>query len=403
MKLSSLKNMSFKGFDAQPLRALYMQNVKTKTQQMIFKELREIGQMEHFDVFIHSEDGLYSKVPQLDSDATKRGGGYNYWAQDNKMFACKNGVDTIVYPKLFRDSQNKEAIDLAEKTGMPAYETELVLEGGNMFLGNKPDNNNYLIVGKDTFEASTIYQFLKNKGVKKLNDNKLTDFLTTGHVYTEFGLNAQVVTLRDYFKEQEYWQDYTRQIFLDEFDVKKDDFCVISQPNYHIDLAIRPLEYPYVLVDDMELDKENLLYLENEFGHNVNKFMKPLKKEQRKIKNLYADTETVVAELKSKGFEPILIGGGFGTHKVNFMNAIVNKRANGQLSYITNSTECNNEKYKFLQRLFEKDLREKYPKIDRVYFVKGADYLNENNIMMSYLNEYSGGIHCLCAERPIFS
>ena len=399
MRLSPVKNIAFKGYDAQPLRALYMQNGKTKTQQMIFRELSDISKMEHFDVFVHTEDGLKTDVSNLNDT---KNGDYNYWSQDNKLFIQKNGVDTVIYPKLFRDSQNLEAIKLAKEENMPTKESELILEGGNMFLGKKPDDKNYLIVGEDTLETSAVYQFLKDRGVKKLNDDKLTDFLMSGHVYTSIGFDAQLIRSREYYDEQDYWKNIATKMFLEEFDVEEDDFCVISQPNYHIDLAIRPLEYPYVLVDDMELDKENLMLLEEEFGHDAEKFTKQFKKEQRRLKNLYVSCDKTAKQLREKGFVPIFIGGGFGACKVNFMNAIVNKRASGQLSYITNSTECENEKYEFLQRLFEADLREKYPKIDRFYFVKGGDYKDGNNVLMSYLKKFSGGIHCLCAERPIF-
>ncbi len=399
MKLSPLRNINFKGYDAQPLRALYMQNGKTKPQQMIFQELSEISKMEHFDVFVHTEEGLKSDVSELKEEKKSD---YNYWSQDNKIFIQKDGRETIIYPKLFRDSQNVEAINLAKEMKIPTKESELILEGGNMFLGKKPDGKNYLIIGKDTLETSAVYQFLKDRGVKKLNDDKLSDFLTTGHVYTSIGFDAKLVRSREYYDEQEYWENVVKDMFLEEFDVEEDDFCVISQPNYHIDLSIRPLEYPYVLVDDMKLNQKNLERLEEKFGHGAQKFTKQFKKEQRRLKSLYASSGEVAELLKEKGFVPIFIGGGFGACKVNFMNAIINKRASGYLSYITNSAECENEKYEFLQKLFEADLRAKYPKIDRFYFVKGGDYKDGNNLLMSYLKKFSGGIHCLCAERPIF-
>ena len=95
------------------------------------------------------------------------------------------------------------------------------------------------------------------------------------------------------------------------------------------------------------------------------------------------------------------IGGGFGTCKVNFLNAIVNERLSGALSYITNSAECEDKRYEFLQTLFKRELREKCPEIDRIYFIKGG-FKDDENVLMSYLNNFSGGIHCLCAERPYF-
>lgn len=398
MKLNPL-SLNFKGYGVAPLRGLYMQNCDRSSQRMIFNELKNIAPREHFDVFIHDENDVYKDTKNIPKEGKTN---YNFWSQDNKMFIQKNGVDTIIYPKLFRDGQNEEAVELAKKLNMPSYESELILEGGNIFLGKKPDGKNYLIVGEDTFRSSAVYQFLKNRGVKKLNDDKLTDFLTTGRICTSIGWGAELIRVRDFYEEEKYWKNFTKEIFLKDFEVEENDFCVISQPHFHIDLGIRPLEYPYVLVDDKELDRDNIFAFEEEFKEDGEKLTKQFKKALRKTELLYASAQEIGQQLEEKGFKPIFIGGGFGTCKVNFLNAIINKRPNGQLSYISNSTECENEKYRFFQNIFEQELKEIYPKIDRFYFIKGGDYKKGNNVIMSYLNDFKGAIHCLCAERPIF-
>ena len=87
------------------------------------------------------------------------------------------------------------------------------------------------------------------------------------------------------------------------------------------------------------------------------------------------------------------------------MNAIVNKHEDGTISYITNSTECENEFISNIQKAFEEELREKAPNIDKVYFVCGnKDYITyDSNYIMDDLGIRNGGIHCMTLEEPNFS
>ena len=48
---------------------------------------------------------------------------------------------------------------------------------------------------------------------------------------------------------------------------------------------------------------------------------------------------------------------------------------------------------------FQWYLTEKCPQITKTYFVKGAITNNKSNIILEYLKQFKGGIHCLCAEE----
>ena len=86
------------------------------------------------------------------------------------------------------------------------------------------------------------------------------------------------------------------------------------------------------------------------------------------------------------------------------MNAIIHKRNDGKLVYITNSAENlgKGRTEEQLQKMFEKDLRKKVPNIAKVDFILGkkARFFGENNIFNYLISD--GGVHCMCAEEPDF-
>jgi len=52
------------------------------------------------------------------------------------------------------------------------------------------------------------------------------------------------------------------------FYVEKQDIAILSQGEYHNDLVIRPLNYPYVLVNDEKMSMENLEKLKRRYKFN---------------------------------------------------------------------------------------------------------------------------------------
>ena len=119
----------------------------------------------------------------------------------------------------------------------------------------------------------------------------------------------------------------------------------------------------------------------------------------------YASPGEICDELKKLGFNPIRIGGVY-YDGINFMNAIVNKHQDGTMTYISNSSECKNHIYTKLQKVFEKELKEKAPMITNCCFVKGevprhARFV-EKSYMLDSLKHYHGGIHCMTLEEPDF-
>ena len=55
-----------------------------------------------------------------------------------------------------------------------------------------------------------------------------------------------------------------------------------------------------------------------------------------------------------------------------------------------------------IEKIFEKELKEKMPQVKEVYFVEGEARNDGTTTISEYLKNLHGGIHCLCAEEPNF-
>ena len=402
MKISANNNsINFKGYDAKKIKALYMQNAESALQQSMFSDLLKVGKKEGFDVFIHSKDKLISDEKDL-PPVNYYTNNVDYWAQDNKIFIpSKDGGERIISTKPFLEQRFKEAEDVSKLTDIPLQETDLLLEGGNLFLGTKDNGENYIMVGNITFNTSSIYQFLKHKGVE-LTETSFKNFVEKGKIFKGKPLVSPIITYEEYEKEKDFWTDYTRKLFCKEFNVKEENIFHIPQANYHIDLTMRPLKYPYVLVNDDEAVKKTLVELEEKFDYKDD-FISNVRSHLKEIEEDFEPSSVVKDKLEQYGFKPIMIPAALGSYNVNFLNAIVHERDNG-LTYITNAPSWENDKrYEYLFNKFKNDISEKAPDIKRMYGITGGHIKDGNETLsMFYLRNYFAGVHCICAERPDF-
>ena len=393
MKISPLKinrNYNFKGHGAGKIKALYMQNAEFYPQLFIYNELRNIGQKHNFDVFIHTDDVLLDEYAySCDSDGCE----YGVWAQDNKTFLNKKD-ETVIITGLY--CREKEAAQkLAEIKNLNFETPELHVEGGNYFVGKKPDGKNYIIVGYEDVLVTAFHYYLKDK-LGEVSFDDMNIFASSNKLEK----NGKIVAdYKDFIRNYDQYMKIALNTFRDTFDVDKKDLTVLSQGQYHNDLVIRPLNYPYVLVNDEKLSEENVkkLRIKHLFSPDAAKFVKDIKGKINEQKMNYASGDKLCNELEEAGFVPIRIGGGYGLCTLNFMNAIVHQDADG-LIYITNSCKFGDKNYEYLQNLFEKDLLKKCPQITKVYFVQGAVLGDKSTVTLEYLKR-KGGIHCLCAEE----
>ena len=374
MLINNIQNTgktNFRGYDACPLKTLYTQDLEEDFEVEMFKQLHKIGIKEGFDVVAAHNNKLYHYT----EDIKAKGRSNNCaWAQDNKIFIRENGKNKLLIPDICVDTP---VLDSAYKFSELA-KTEKILsntnfEGGNVFLGKKPDGENYALIGEDIFATNLV-----NSLYTMQNPDK----------------NTVLKNLAETFK------------------VKEENIFIVPQANWHIDIFLRPIGFPYVLINNPEMAIENLEELKKSAKDDEEKMylggvlLRDTQNDYRRlIRNKYKPIEDVKKALIKQGLIPIEIGGIYGNNgEINFMNAIVNKRPDGTMGYITNSAKSRRPVDLELEKMFKKQLKEKIKEIEDVYFVRGLNnYQNSGvNTMRWLLENKSGGVHCLTCEEPDF-
>lgn len=271
------------------------------------------------------------------------------WAQDDKTIIERDNK-----PHLIGNVRVDEGFmhDLKRTYSISASYAKTFVTGGNSFIGKYPNGEKWLLIGADEIRP------------KK----------TKTDIAKEYGIDE-------------------KNIFT------------IPQQYYHLDMFIRPIGYPYVLVNNPKLVKQKINKMDMrkfpydhiQLRNNFNDF------ERKRVSSEYSSCDETIKALKEAGFIPIEVAGVFGS-EINFLNAIVNKHQNGSISYITNSTACSNTLISQLEQDFEKELREKVSNLDKVYFISGDTEKGKSllNYMMYNLSNKGGGLHCMSLEEPAF-
>jgi len=338
---NKLPQTKFKGYAACPIKELHVQpNYQKRFPSMISELNKKCGK--YFKIVVQMMDRATTDIGNLNFKESNcvEGSTTFCWGQDNKLFFEDGSLGVLM-----ENQKPDGAKKLAKQLGLTSRLINLNIEGGNCFLGKKPNGENYALVGADA-----IY---KNKTTvaKSLN-------------------------------------------------LKPENLYVISQPDFHIDMVVRPLTYPYVLVGDHKLIKK--MTKGNSLNHNQNKQLEQL--EQSRDETIkycnYTPVDTVIDELKKQGFKPIRVPGMVGRNKASFMNAIVHQEPNGDLIYITNKTHLDKKLGINCEKIFEQDLKAKVPEIKEVIFIDGEGLIQDSLAIGN--GENGGGIHCMTSERPDF-
>lgn len=273
---------------------------------------------------------------------------YDKWTQDFKMIIEKQGKPHVVA----NNRVDLGSLENIQKTyGITSESLDFIATGGNTFIGKYPNGKKWMLIGESELKTKDL-QYLSEK----------------------YGIDIE-------------------------------NIFAIPQQNYHLDMFMRPIGYPYVLVDSPKLSAKMLsnsnIKLSPMDYVNINKNFKYFEQERASHYSSYKDT---IKALEKAGFVPIETGGVFGLG-INFMNAIVNQHKNGSISYITNSTDCDSPYVSSLEKQFEEQLRKKIPNLENIYFVHGKKeyYTEASNYMMDELNYRGGGIHCMTMEEPDFA
>ena len=289
------------------------------------------------------------------------------WAQDNKAFVQNKYGKCILWNEKENILKNMFAFNkykIDRKKYMP--------RGGNYFLGFNNGKKWLLINGIEIYDDKAFETFGDKPTVKHLC-----------HL----------------------------------FDINTKDIITINEFSRDLDEIIRPIGFPYILVNDYSESLKNLEKLKKVFSNNnevynaINSYL------QKNIKYESLSLTSLCKELEKHGFKPIKIGGIY-YDGINFINAIAHKKSNGKVSYITNSTKDSIPELEYLEKLFYKDLKKKFSNIDKIYFISGGKhksvhsndffsflnsrgFMNCNEIMNMLANRF-GGIHCMTSEIPKF-
>jgi len=359
--LNNNQNCSFKGYDVIRLKGLYMQGLIKPGEKRIFNEMAKIAKEEHLDLFINQNN---TKISKNLSDNIIPDYTLSIWGQDRKAFVKQKGVDTILEntkEKVFSSS------DFFPIGNYKIQAKEYIPRGGNYYIGYKENGEKWAIVN-----SMEIYEHFD-----KLSDKP------------------------------------TKELFCKLFDIKSQNIFMVNEFFRDLDEVIRPIGYPYVLVNDFSENLKNIDKLEMKFPDSKDIIAKLRKYSMQTVMVNLAET------LKNYGFIPINIG-GFYSENINFLNALAFKNKNNKISYITNSTKESCPELEYLEELFEKDIRAKVKDIEKVYFVSGGikEIVQTNNndmftltlpsqgseydnTIMDILANRHGGIHCMTAEIPV--
>lgn len=373
MIINSVSNTQFKGYDAIPLKALYMQGLKLRGEINIFREMKGVAQKEGLDIFLNQDGFKLVDNPSVDS---RFGQHMSIWGQDNKAFIINKKGKAVLW------SSKDPSITSAGWSPLEEFridEKKYLPRGGNYFIGYKPNGEKWLLIN--------------------------------GYALQEKG-NA------------ERFQDLPpEEILYDLFDVKPENVYKLNHISDDLDEFVRPIGFPYVLVNDYSLSLENVEKIKNKFPKScdiyfeLKNYITNRMKDEKSIQD-FTDTENICKTLSEYGFKPIRIGGRYAPD-INYMNAIAFVNNKNGLSYITNSTKKSYQELLYLEKIFEENLRSKVPNITDTYFISGGKRLDSEknsdssyalygigfknrNVIMDILANRLGGIHCMTAEVPDF-
>lgn len=344
MKITSIQKQNFKGYDAAPIKNLYLSVLEANDERDLFDDIQNVAKREGIGLWTITGDRLFEgREPETWVGRYPA----DIWTQDRIFFTEGNGCTQVHPAKSLLGIHHGISNDFEVKNKIKTSDTFLSTDCGNFFVGKKENGEKYVLAGAESISDARKIAELQN--------------------------------------------------------IKKENIHIIPQPAFHIDMIVRPIGFPYILVHDEDLALENVDKL-----NTTNEIKARLKKEITKDREnilrgrKFISGKELAKKLEAQGFKPILIGGLYGVN-VNFMNAIVHKRNDGNLVYITNGSENLSREKTQLQKIFEQDLRAKVSNIAKVDFILGEKAkITGDNAIGDLLMFYQGGVHCLAAEEPDF-
>lgn len=393
------RDLSFKGYFACPLKELYIQPEEDPGYYVLAKELKDITHKAGIGLKMHLR-GLVTDVPNDIVDKWfnfLKLAHYKHWSQDVKVFLQTNKGEIVSTNGITEDGLENSGELLAQHTGLQHKKMASFLDGGNFFIGKDNKGKVFAIVGMDSINKTCLKLAAHELGHKWQNTSDyyktMREFVDANYVERNKGKYTEVA----------------KKMIAQDLHLPEDRVHFIKQPNFHLDMCIRPLNYPYVLVNDPKLMLKELKKVyknpdtdpdtKSRIKEYITKQFLELKKEAKE-KN-YAGAEATVKELQKLGLKPIKVPGGIYSTEVNYMNAIVHQKPDGSLFYITNKNYFPYFNVD-LNKIFEDYIKQHVPQIKEIHYVNGDyDKYGDNYISRS-IRDFKCGIHCMVTERPDF-
>jgi len=401
---STRQSVTFNGYAACPLKNLYLQADSSTKSIELAKEIKQIGLKEFFNVFIQVGKEIYDPDNYPIKPNQRINSSISVWGQDNKIVVENKdgGKDEIVAvstkPNLAYLDYNAPEL-LANTLQLNFRRQNSIVEYGNCFIGKNNKGEYYAIIGKDD-------QIRTSKKIA------LSEIPCEVNTYSDLSDVFKYKNL-DFKNNKEKYEEKAKRQIAKDLNIKPKNIYFISQPDFHLDMGICPLKYPYVLVNDFNYSIEILNKLSKTTNNaaikqQLDELIENTKNLKKETESNYTDADTICKELERYGFKVIKVPGRINNAGTNFMNSIVSQRPNGDLAYITNKS-CWHEEKKTnpprinLNEIFEKVLKAKVPDIKQVYFVSGPKYDSGYEYVSNSLENKKAGVHCMICEHPNFS
>lgn len=362
MRIENLNQKSFRGYDVMPLRGFYMQGLSKRGHRAVFNQMRQVANKEGLALYLNSNNKELKMVFEPNKERL------SCWAQDSLAFIKRSKSADILW------NAKRSAIpeqNLEPLANFAICQAEKYPRGGNYYLGYNDKGERWLIINSMELKKGD------ESDIKKPLEKELVEM----------------------------------------FEVEPENIIILDLFDNDLDELVRPIKYPYVLVNDWEEVTENVKRFKKEYPNVSNLYMPIEDFVSKKTSSVEEpSTEYICNTLKKYGFVPIRIAGRYH-YGINYLNAIAWENKGGKISYLTNSVKRSYKELEFFERMFENILRERVLNIDNMYFISGGprtydernsdSILNlyspgfhRDNVIMDLLAAYEGGIHCLTAEIP---
>ncbi len=309
-------------------------------------------------------------------------------------------------------SDRREDVDAratARQLGREVINTRSYIEGGNLLGGTTSDGEAFALIGRDSLVLSAFHLDAQGAFSSRAVDAKVREMERSGRLtQRDVEVTAQKLALAD--RATSWWAptsvnashyreaapflaklELTKDIIANDIDLPVDRVAFVTQPEFHIDMHMRPLAPGEILVQHpaacMQLIEEALAdpRLQSWESNELRAMYQTAAEEQRVMGHVY---DQIIREVEDAGLLAIPAPGVFSGYRLaNFMNAVPGTTQNDQTYFLTNASSI-----KPLERAFERFV--KALGVDRVEFLGGEGGGPRSYSASEESLELAGGLDC---------